>query len=211
MPSDHDAPMEMWRLLLEGPSNPTKKGVGFTFSGIPPVLSGMLHWLFSIIRSTRRILVQFHRSRAWRIPKHNMKEGCEAVRLIHGLPVMAKAFYKAVYKSSMHGTPAHSEFGCVPGSRREQAVAVQQITGARFSMAGISHVDSFHDIANAFPSLAFEGLGGTYSQSDFASEAVRQHYRGAVFTLDTRGSDHVFQPFSGVFPGGRIATGMFAR
>ena len=211
MPSDYDAPMEVWRLILEGPSNPTKKGVGFTLSETPPVHSGMLHLLFSITRSTRHVLVQFHRSRAWCIPKHNMKEGCKAVRLTHGLPVMSKAFYKAVHKSSMHDTPAHSKFGCVPGRRREEAVAIQQTTGARLSMAGISQFDCFHDVANAFPPLAFEGVESTYSQSDFISEAVGQHYRGAVFTSDIRGSDHVVQPFSGVFPGGSIAIGMFAR
>ena len=118
-----------------------------------------------------------------------MKEGCKAVRLIHGLPAMSKAYYKAVYRSCMHDTPAHSEFGCVPGRRREEAAAIQQISGARPSMAGISHFGCFHDVANGFPPLSFEALDSTYDRDDFADEAVRQHYRGAVFTLDIRGSD----------------------
>ena len=46
--------------------------------------------------------------------------------------------------------------------RREEAVAIQQISGARLSMAGISQFDCFHDVANAIPPLSFEGLGSTY-------------------------------------------------
>eukprot|EP00972_Heterocapsa_arctica_P046211 6816998-Heterocapsa_arctica.AAC.1 len=86
-----------------------------------------------------------------------MKESCKAVRLIHGLPAVSKAYFRRVYRQSgLDNQHAHSAFGCIPGRRREEAITIQQICGARLTSAGFSHSTSYFDVANAFPSVSFE-------------------------------------------------------
>ena len=49
-------------------------------------------------------------------------------------------------------------FGFAKGRRREQAILIANTTKWRLKKLGISHIQSMHDVANAFPSMGHSAL-----------------------------------------------------
>ena len=103
------------------------------------------------------ITKKWQKSEAVQIGKNNGKNKCKAIRLINKLDAAGKMWFKTIWKTAR---PAATDFsyGFLKYRRREQAILVQNIMTWRLRSSKYSHITSFHDVANAFPSISTQTL-----------------------------------------------------
>ena len=218
-----DCPVEVWRMIFidtptlfdERQLNPVKRrpvGIGCdrSLADVSIYIERLKELLAEIIAS-RLTPWQWHTSVPWHLDKKSQKGGCYCIRLVHGMLTFAKAFYKNLLREQPKPIVPEYAYGCVKGRRRETAVAVQLITGARLAMAGFPQVVNFRDVTNAFPSLdtrfIFKAL--IFMTDPMAMQLIKDHIFWAVFEITHLGDKVLFRPGSGIFPGGSIAAELF--
>lgn len=161
------APAEVWLLCARpfdqtGPHKQTA-GVGATFvsTGGGEGARGILERLMAHVRRVGRAPAYAHRSQGFALPKHNQKPGALAWRLLqNGCP-----FWKHMYGMWLDRSlrrrrlfwPSYMH-GFLRGRRREDAMLSQFVMSERASKVGVPFVTVFHDMANAFPSMAQSAL-----------------------------------------------------
>ena len=87
--------------------------------------------------------------------KGNGKPGTAAMRGLHRICPWGKALGKAITERGPITSIPHYCHGCIKGRRKETALLVQLCGSWRLRQCGLSHVTSFFDQANAFPSVSF--------------------------------------------------------
>ena len=98
----------------------------------------------------------FHSTWTWAIDKNNGKQGCAAIRPVHGVLTLAKLLLAVAWKEARldeHHPPPDSAFH-VRGRRRDEAIAMQFISSYRVASSGPTVLRSFRDTANAYSSTA---------------------------------------------------------
>jgi hypothetical protein len=108
--------------------------------------------------------------------KGNGKKGTAAMRGLHRICPWGKAIGKAITQRGPMSSLPHYCHGCVQGRRKETALLVQLCGSWRLKKCGLSHITSFFDQANAFPSVSFRAQQDTdnktiWEDDKFISEA----------------------------------------
>ena len=109
-PPPGDVPAEVWRICLRPPdaSKYTKHGVGYSAQScaVLAMFRRLAHML-ACIYMRQSAPWQFHLSKAWELDKHNGKEGCYGIRLVHGLLVFFQGYVQS-YASQAHAIRRYS-------------------------------------------------------------------------------------------------------
>ena len=105
-----------------------------------------------------------------KLDKHNDKEGTKGLRLINMLDPMGKLFFSEIERRTKEDAYAFA-YGYHELRRRKQALLVHNAVTWRLREAAreaappdkcvYSHVSTFRDIANAFPSLSHDVMRST--------------------------------------------------
>ena len=140
-----------------------------------------------------------------------------SLRLIHRFCPLAKAYLKAFetrgnhYDHRAYIPPYH--FGCLPTQRREAAVAIQMCTNWRLTKLGISFVDTFYDLSNAFGSIKHAELNKTDELSLKNTDvAIAQHANTHTkLAIDAADGPILFQLGEGAAQGHTTAPKKFVR
>ena len=105
--------------------------------------------VFSLIRRTRKVPMDWHHSEAWLAPNRNNKRVICSQRLIHVFDLVGSHWFAAPL-SDKTPEPMYREHGGWQGRSREDALLVQMLADWRVRHAGRSLALSLYDAANAF-------------------------------------------------------------
>ena len=215
--------MEVWKLLFHNPRHPKHRhGIVATgesphfdkgkivYQRIPLAFKQRFQSMHRTCRATKRTPWQWHQSRAWKLGKLNGNQGPHGIRLIHGIPTCAKAFYKGLWiKQDLAPPPPH--MFAVKGRRREEAIATHNILQYKLAIAQLPIVTEYGDVANAFPFISQSAVVESIPEArdEIDASFFTLHVSAATFKMEVRGEDIQMQPWQGFFAGSPIASDLF--
>ena len=207
-------PAEIWRMLLypNVPSASRRSGLGFRIAHFD---NTMVHKRFfqgfAAVRRYNRTPSQWQLSQTHKLSKRNGKEGCHALRTINSLDCIGKCFYKHVWRCSRRRSDRPYASGYAQGRSRIEAILQQHVVAERHRMAGFSFISCFHDIANAFPSMAHSCLRNVLQGAALPANADLLLQRVQETCMVVEGCDRsaVVVPGSGTLQGDTIAGDLF--
>ena len=208
-PPRWSVPAGVWRILLwpNRYTRRTRRGLGFPDE--PIFLNNVRHallWLCISIRLHGRSPCIWHQSHAFALPKHNGKQDCAALRLLHCLDSLGSHYYRCIWRRSKLGQTSHRYYSCAyaQGRRREQAICTRALCAHRLSRAGISYVQDSFDATNAFASI-YKGMLCAYftGQCDgyFERDLLLQRTNQARMALECSDGVLHLDIGSGTLPG----------
>lgn len=215
-PGLRDVPAEIWKLACaEREVMHRRAGVGSSHHVVYSGIARRLTHMFAVMLSTGEAPSFFNDGMAWQIAKNNGKPKCAGIRLVHGLPVLTKCFYRYVWQDVVRRDaiedPPYYAFGGVRGRRREQAIVVQQSMARRSRHLRRSHAVMYHDVANAFPSVSYPAIADTIDGAFGGNKdkLVSGHVFGAQFEMDIGRIRRRYEPQSGVLQGSSLGGAIF--
>ena len=164
--------------------------------------------LLACISSNARTPWQFNCSTTWPIEKHNGKVGTDALRLVHGIPILGKCVLSVLYdeaEADIHMPTPHNVYH-VRRRRREEAVAIQLMNSNRLTMAGVSHMRNFRDAFNAYPSILHEAALTTLDSVNNPAihDPITDHVQQNLFSITTPEDTRFFRADCGVMAGSTL-------
>lgn len=207
-------PGEIWRMLLypNAPSANKRSGLGFHNVHFDnTMVQKRLLQGFAAVRRYNRTPSQWQLSQTHKLSKRNGKEGCHALRTINSLDCIGKCFYKHVWRCSHRRSDRPYASGYAKGRSRIEAILQQHVVAERLRMAGLSFISCFHDIANAFPSMAHSCLRNVLQSAALPANAELLLQRVQETCMVVEGCDRsaVVVPGSGTLQGDTIAGDLF--
>ena len=207
-------PGEVWRQILRPWSyrKRPKSGVGCA-DEIPslPLFARCLYRLMVSIRLYGCTPSIWHLSRTQKIDKRNSKSGCAALRLINSLDVFGKLYYKWLWSHVQTNIQRPYASGYIQGKSRLSAIVQQNALADKLRRAGRSFCRSFHDVANAFPSLSQESINQALLQGARRQDLslLQQRQGRACMHIEASDGDLHVRPHSGNLQGDTYAGEQF--
>ncbi|CAE8588820.1 unnamed protein product [Polarella glacialis] len=167
-------PKDVWRLLLNGTWAPELPKLEGSTS-----LRRMMQQLLILIRRTGQVPLLWATSLGFPVPKHNLKTGTKAYRLLHLIDPVSKSWVSGIWRQKQFSLSS-TAFGYVPHRTREEASIIARVLSYRLCQSKHSVVWLMFDVSNAFPSMSWSWLDRSplvkFSESDrhFLSQRRRQ-------------------------------------
>ena len=209
-------PAEVWRQLLHPADRAVRlrNGVGHR-PACPPTTQLERRFLqgFTSIRRFERAPEIWQLSQTHKINKGNGKEGCKALRTINSLDCIGKCFYKYIWRRGTHHSARYYAYGYAKGRSRIEAMVVQHVVSERLRTAGFSFVTSFHEIANAFPSMQHNHIQTATDAvvKDADRNLLRQRIGETAMVVEASDGRVVVSPKCGTLQGDSIAGDVFTE
>lgn len=176
-------PVEIWRMLLKVDTRVERSGLGFHVgASLCHSFRRVLFQLCLSIRVRSRVPSVWQRSLAAQLDKPNGKTGCAGKRLVHQLDPVGSQFFKHLWSRASPQSYRHYAAGYYTGKSRISAIVQKHVLSHRLDRCHLRHVESFFDVANAFPSPTHDALDRAIHAAAQAVDAplLCQRHREAV-------------------------------
>ncbi len=117
----------------------------------------VLRELLLMIRQIEILPIDWLCSTTFPVDKNNNKPKCKGVRLLNGYDALSNAYCWSIWKQYPFQHDYHTH-GFIAHHRREEAIVDCEVLNERLTKAGLSHIDTFHDLSNAFESTKHDLL-----------------------------------------------------
>ena len=138
------------------------------------------------IRVHSRVPCLWQRSLAAQLDKPNGKQGCAGKRLVHQLDPVGSQFFKHLWSQASPKSYRHYAAGYYNGKSRISAIMQRCVVSHRLDACKIWHVESFFDVANAFPSPSHVALDAAIQAAarPVDVQLLCQRHRKSVVHID---------------------------
>ena len=157
-------------------------------------------------------------NKACQIPKkvvYNMQsnEVMNAVRPIHMFNSFTQIIMRGIERKTQRPLPHYTQFGAIPGRRREEAIAIQNINRHKCIQNNVSYAQQCFYVCNAFYSINRDKLSGwiegtNNGKKELPRVATQQVIENATAIIEATDGNIMFSPGAGVPPGLCSATNM---
>ena len=180
-------PVEVWRMVFKVDTSTERSGLGFRPAvSVCHTFRQRLFQLCLSIRVHSRVPCLWQRSLAAQLDKPNGKQGCAGKRLVHQLDPVGSQFFKHLWSQASPKSYRHYAAGYYNGKSRISAIMQRSVVSHRLDACKIWHVESFFDVANAFPSPSHVALDAAIQAAarPVDVQLLCQRHRKSVVHID---------------------------